>query len=182
MKKIMLAAAIITLVTGCASTEGDAGEATTGSNRPASATPAEEAPSEEPAEPVDENLAFGDTFTYKDGLSVTVSAPKPFTPSESACCIKAGSGQKALLFTVTLVNGTSANFDPGAFSTTVQSKNVEAESIFDTDIMGAPSTTLLPGREASFKIAYAVADPADLVLEVSPDFFEHKTYIVTNAA
>jgi hypothetical protein len=48
----------------------------------------------------------------------------------------------------------------------------------ENDVMGGLDTTLLPGREAVFKIAYSVTNPADIVLEVSPDF-EHENVIYT---
>jgi hypothetical protein len=78
------------------------------------------------------------------------------------------------------VNGTDANFDATLFLTTMQSGNVEASQVYDFEqnVGGAPSTTLLPGREAVFKIAFGVSNPADLVMEVAPSF-EHEAAIFT---
>lgn len=42
-------------------------------------------------------------------------------------------------------------------------------------------TKLLDGREAKFKIGFAVSDPKDLVLEASPDFMSEPV-IFTNAS
>lgn len=81
---------------------------------------------------------------------------------------------------MTLVNGTATEFEPIAFQATMQSGNVEAESMYITSlgVLGAPSTVLLPGREAVFRIAFAVSNPADLVMEVRPGF-EYDSAIFT---
>jgi len=73
--------------------------------------------------------------------------------------------------TVRIVNGTSENWDPSLFYATLQSGNQEASQVYDSGQLGdSPSTSLLPGREVQFQIAFGVNDPADLVLEVAPDF------------
>ena len=68
-----------------------------------------------------------------------------------------------------------------AFCIEVQSGNTEADQVFDSenDVGGGPSTKLLNGREAKFKIAFTVANPKDLVMEVRPSF-EHESVLFTN--
>lgn len=121
-----------------------------------------------------QNPKFGQSYEWEDGLSVTIGAPAPFTPSEYAL----SEGASAYLsFEVKIVNGTTGNFDPSLFSSTLQSGNAEASQVYDSEFESL-STTLLAGREAVFKIGYGVSDPADLVLEVSPDF-DHDSVIFT---
>ena len=112
---------------------------------------------------------FGQTYTWEDGLSVTISAPVAFTPSEFAALEDAAA---YVLFDVVIVNGTSENYDPVIFTTTVQSGTAEGSRVFDgaSGLGGSPSTALLAGREVTFKIGYGVADPADIVMEVRPGF------------
>lgn len=111
-------------------------------------------------------LAFGETVTYEDGLSLTVGRPAPFSPSDVAAGAEGFSA--AVRFSVDIVNGTTANIEPGQFSATVQSATVEGSEVFEGDLIGPTSTVLLPGRGAIFSIGFAVQDPADLVMEVDP--------------
>lgn len=193
MKRAALSLAAV-LLTACGGTTGTADDTpAAGTNRPAETASAEpesaepesaEPESAEPeASPTEEEtgpLTFGETTTYEDGLEVTVGAPKPFKASETAA--GAEGFPAAVAFDVVIVNGTGANFDPSLFSTTLQSANTEGSEVYDSEqnVGGSPSTTLLPGREAKFRIAYAVQDPADLVLEVSPSF-EHNAALFTNS-
>lgn len=172
MHKIFMVAilAVLTL-TGCETQSGGPGEPVAGDNRP-SATDGAAAPTEAPEEEPEASgpLKFGQTFTWDNNVSVTIGAPEPYTPTETACCPEPG--QAAVLIPVTLVNKGAENYDPSLFSVTLQSGNVEADAIFDSGagIDGAGSTPILPGRETAFKVAFAVTNPADLVLQVSPGF------------
>ncbi|SDB80286.1 hypothetical protein GA0111570_10272 [Raineyella antarctica] len=145
--------------TATATQVADAGLSTSTSEAPATQKPAADGTSE-----------FGKAYTWEDGLSVTVSAPKAYTPSSSAFGPVAG--QKAVSFQITIVNGTSAPFDPVMASITAQSGNTEASQIFDSAkaMEGSPSTKILAGRETTYKVAFSVADASDIVVEFSPDF------------
>jgi len=114
---------------------------------------------------------FGNTFTYVNGLAVTISPPQPYTPTDTAY-ISEPAPPAFVVFDVTIVNGTATNYEPTLFSATMQSANVESDPVFDSGggINGSPSTVLLPGRETVFRMAFGATDPADLVLEVSPGF------------
>lgn len=185
-----LSAALLTgavLLTGCTGGAVD-DDPQAGSNRPTADAPAdpaageaEVAPEPEP-EPVDEGpavLSFGQTFTYENGVSLTVGAPGPYTPSEYAMDVAA---PHVVVFPITIVNGSSAPIDPAMWYATVQSQNVEAEKVYDSEALGdEPSTSLLPGREAAFKVGYGVGDPADLVMEVTPGMMEYQDVLYTNA-
>ncbi len=122
--------------------------------------------------------AFGQAYTWEDGLSVTIDKPKAYKPSESAYVDGEG---KPMSLKVTLVNGSDEAFDPTLATVSAQSGNEEASEIFDTakNLEGAPSTKLLPGREASYTVAFSFADPDDIVVEFSPDF-THSSALYTN--
>ena len=131
------------------------------------------------ASPAEETMPqFGESYTWEDGITIKIGEPKAYKPSESAYV--SGDGDP-IVFNVTIVNGTEARFDPAVFHATMQSSNVEAESIYDSakNLEGTPSTTILPKRESSFQLAFAVADKKDLVLEVTPSF-EHESVVFTN--
>lgn len=183
MRRVPFLLALVLVLVGCATQEGDpvAGDPPRGTNAPAETVTvtvtaeAEPAESEPQAEATTETPsgsdypAFGETYQWSDGIAVTIGPATPFTPSAAA----AGAGTGAhVMFDVTVVNGTSANYEPAIFSVSMQSGNTEASQVFDVDpeLGGAPSTVLLPGREVTFKIGFAVADPADLVMEVQPGF------------
>ena len=113
---------------------------------------------------------FGTTWEWPDGLKVTVSQPSSFNPSSYAAGIEGFT--KFVQFDVTVENGTQKKYEPSAMYLSVQSGGGEAEQVFDTNhgMNGTPSTVLLPGRSVSFKVAFGVKDPADLVMEVTPTF------------
>lgn len=110
---------------------------------------------------------FGETYPWEDGLSVSVGTPSPFTPSETAAAEPAAA---YVTFPVTITNNSPEIFDPGLFVVTAQSGATEADEIFDSanGVGGTPSTDLLPGRQATFDIAFGMDDPADVVMEINP--------------
>lgn len=118
---------------------------------------------------------LGATYLWADGLAVTVSKPSGYKPSEYAA--GADGVSKFVVFDITIVNNTGTVWDPALFQATVQSANQEASKVYDFEnLPDTPSTKLLNGREATFKMAFGVADPADLVVEVTPDW-EHQSVL-----
>lgn len=169
-------AGVALILTGCGVSASETSDAGQGSNAPAAsqasagdktAKPADDSGSDDSAGD-DAAAKFGAAYTYKDGISVTVSAPKPYKPSEYAA--GAEKYKSFVSFEVRLVNKTGSSWDPSVFSATVQSNNEEGEQVFDEGTEGAPDTKLLNGREVKFTIAYGVANPKDIVMEVNPDF------------
>ncbi len=162
-------------VTSCGMPAAPSPDAPVGDNRPATAAvdmPASpgSALTQQPG-----TQAFGGTYTYEDGLAMTIGIPQPFTPGEYA--VGTHGFTQFVMMDVVVVNQTGTSWDPGLFYATMQSGNQEASRIFDPSKLGdTASTMVLDGREASFKMAFGVTDPADLVLEVQPDF-NHKTTI-----
>lgn len=177
MKRTLAVLATALLLAGCAGTTGSKDDdPPVGSN--AQATKAADETSDEAAEP-DSNLTFGETYTYEDGLSITIGKPKKFTPSEYSAYDE--SAAQHLAFEVVVVNGTEANFDPAGVYITLQSGDAEADQVFDSEngFDGGPTTKLLPGRQAKFKVGFSVNAPEDLVMEVSPGAFEYQSVIFT---
>ena len=113
-----------------------------------------------------ENNAFGDTFTYDDGVAVTVSAPEAYTPGEYS----SGADQAAsVVFTVTIENGTDANFEPMPYETAT-SGGVEASKVYDSDIESSPTTVVPAGQTITYRIVFSVADADQIVFQMSPSF------------
>lgn len=194
----LAATAAALAMTACVPTTGGSAsdDSPSGTNRPttssATSDPVEEdalagtspSTSDEPTveEPTtddgltDEILDFGETVTYDDGLSVTVSEPTQINPGEYAYPEVA----EATQFTITIVNGSDAPFDPSFAYGSVQSSNVEAEEVFSDTLGGPPSTTVLPGRETTYKAAFATADPSDIVFQLAPTW-DHEDTFWTNS-
>ncbi|MFZ1382336.1 MAG: hypothetical protein WAS54_06055 [Scrofimicrobium sp.] len=149
---------------------GDDSSTNTGATTPAaveesteeSATTEEEEVTEEPA---NTNPTFGDTYTWDDGLAVTISQPTEFTPSEySAGAVE---GQTALSYEVTLTNGTDKDVESVMIMLTVASGGSEGSAIFDSNNgVEIPTSTILPGKSLTWTVAYSVADPADVQISV----------------
>ncbi|MFB2597302.1 DUF4190 domain-containing protein [Herbiconiux sp. P17] len=121
---------------------------------------------------------FGQVVTYDDGMEISVSEPTPFTPSGNAV---GGDQAVNLQFTVTIVNGTAADYQPFSFST-VTSGGVDASLIIDPDngIEGLPPVDTIPaGQTVTYVEAYSVADANDIVYDVAPGF-EYTTARFTN--
>jgi hypothetical protein len=127
--------------------------------------PASSAPTQS-ATPERETLPFGKSYTWHDGVSVTVGRPTKFKPSAFAVVEKS---KRYLKFTVTVVNKSNKPIDLGLTYISVKSGNQEAREVFDSmsGLRGPPVTKVLKGRESEFDAGFGVADPQDLVLEIA---------------
>ena len=112
-------------------------------------------------------------------LAITVSAPTSFEPSDSA--FPAEDAAAHVLFEVTIANGSEEPYEPLLISS-LQSGSAEAAEVFDTanGLDGPPTTTVLPGREVTFNIGFGVADPEDLVLQLTPGFLYDEAIYVSS--
>lgn len=180
-------AALALALTGCAATGGaSSDDSPSGSNRPTTSSSSTSEPEEDAVADAetaddtasaDEILDFGETFIYEDGVSLTVGEPKQVTPGPWAY----PEVSEATSFTITVVNDSDAALDVAGAYPTVQSSNVEAEEVYDDDYSGAPETAVLPGREATWTVAFATSDPSDLVFQMAPTW-EHREAIFTNTS
>jgi hypothetical protein len=109
---------------------------------------------------------FGGTFSYLDGLSVRVTRPVAFQPSEFAMSTKS---PHYVSFTITIVNKTGKTFDPASVSAALQSGDAECDEVFDSanGCNGSPSVKLLNGRQSTYKIGFGVPSTSDLVLDMT---------------
>lgn len=124
---------------------------------------------------------FGDTITWSNGVSVSVSTPADFVPNEES--VGSVPGRTNLAFEIVLTNGSNEPLDPFVY-TTASSGGMEASFISDlANPIGSvgffPSTTLLPDQSTKWFVAYSVADPADITLEVDLGF-DYDSGLFTN--
>jgi hypothetical protein len=169
----VLALLVAFLCSACVGTTGDNPDA----KAPTSESPA---PSSQPtgqtltptSEPTDsgtfqrETVAFGKSYTWDDGVSVTVGKPIGFKPSAYAVVHKS---KRYLKFTVTVVNESKKPIDLGLTYISVKSSNEAAHEVFDSasGLRGPPIAKVLKGRESKFEVGFGVADPKDMVMEIA---------------
>ncbi|SDS01589.1 hypothetical protein SAMN04489860_0602 [Paraoerskovia marina] len=122
----------------------------------------------DPADAVSEVAGFEEVFIYTDGLEVSVSTPEAYTPGDYA--YQSDEGGEPIVFDVTVTNGTNENLDGSYILTNVISDGREAVKIYDDGIDGRGSGTILPGKSHTFSNAFAVENPDDLQIEISPDY------------
>lgn len=133
---------------------------------------AEEAADDADADTVSDRPTFGDTYTYDDGLSVTISQPEEFSPSETA---SGGEEFDAhLQFEVTIENEAGEDYQPDLSHISASSGGQEGEAVFDNaqGLDSPPSTTLLDGQSTSYSVGFGVSDADDVTVEYSSIDFE----------
>ena len=115
------------------------------------------------------SIAFGQSFTWQNGLRISIAAGAPFTPSDY---VKVASGTTPTTFAVTVVNGMTGVFNPSRLYFQTQSGSTEAKQIFDSGkgISGSPSASVLPGKSLTFQVGFAVADPKDVVIQAKAGY------------
>lgn len=183
MKRKMTVLAAITGVTLAASITGcatESGTVTKNDGTQSEAAVETVTETEQSAEPESSNPHFGDTYTWPDGLEVTISQPVEYTPSEYA--VGAVEGETALAYDVTITNGTKEDVESLGINFTVASGGQEGTAIFDTDGgVEMPTSTILPGKSLTWKIAYSVADPTDVQISVDnlTDFSSPKVHFTS---
>jgi ABC-type molybdate transport system substrate-binding protein len=113
-------------------------------------------------------LAFGKSYTWRDGVRVTVGKPRTFKPSRYAVVEKS---KHYVKFPITVLNKAEKPIDIGWTHINVQSNDKEADQFYDSlsGLKGPPATKVSKGREAAFEVGFAVADPDDLTMELALD-------------
>lgn len=93
---------------------------------------------------------FGSTATWPDGVSITVSKPMPFKPSEYAAV--GTKAPKYVAVEVTLKNGSKAPVESSMASLRATSGDQEAESVFDSAKgIEMSSSRVLPGKSLKWR-------------------------------
>jgi hypothetical protein len=113
-------------------------------------------------------LSFGETYTFGDGLKVTVAKPKPFVPDEFVQ--GHAKGHEAIEVTVTVVNtGRERVAVETGLPTVLDADGVAAELVIDGSGRQKIITGhVLPGKRAVGKYAYSL--PPDAADEVEVQF------------
>lgn len=149
---IMMVLSIVLFVTGCAPTNEPTKIDSTTSLQ-TTETPI-----------VDNTYAFGETAIYDD-ISVTLSQPFVYTPTELAAGVT--EGNTALAVTFTLTNDSKKSFNSSFVVATAKS-----EGIFDVEnsVGFPPSYDVAPGESITWTQAWSVADINAFLLEVTIGF------------
>lgn len=133
-------------------------------------------PPASPSADPDRDPRFGDAFEWAGGITVGVSPPvTDFVPSDTSSADPAAA---YLGFAVVVRNDGTTAYDD-LLSLSLDSGGVEADRLFDSaqGIDATPSDPLPPGQERVFRVAFGVADPNDLEMEVQPGFdYEEITF------
>ncbi|AWN31175.1 DUF4190 domain-containing protein [Streptomyces sp. NEAU-S7GS2] len=117
------------------------------------------------------HLSFGESYTFEDGLKVTVTKPEPFTPDDYV--LGHAKGNKAVQVTVKVVNtGTERVKVDTGLPEVSDANGASTELVIDGSGRQKVITGyVLPGKEAVGKYAFSLPpDAADRIeVEFSPD-------------
>lgn len=109
---------------------------------------------------------FGDVGMCSSGFTVSVSEPEEYTPDKHVT--DSYTGGTALKFEITVTNENAGELQADSARFSMQSGGVAGQKIYDTTMLDSEVRgTILPGKSASWPVAFEVTDPNDLVLEVS---------------
>lgn len=129
---------------------------------------------QEPAQP--ELAAYGETYTYDDGLEVKIEYAG--TATSDGAGSQATNGQ-VVLFDVTITNGTGSMIDPSMHMAEVSYGDTQkvAEEVFDSSqgwegMMFTLPTNLLPGKKTTVTGAFAMphGKSHEVLFSFAPDF------------
>jgi hypothetical protein len=147
---------------------------------PATEAPSSQAPTSEAPAVIDEppvtsgNPAFGQTYTWPDGTTVSVSIDGEFTPGDYSA--GAVDGWTNLIFSITVENHTGATWNTITFSSSVLSGGRAGSSVYDFDNdIGLSAIDVPDGKSVTWEEGYSVADPGDLAMTVELDWSDWET-------
>lgn len=117
----------------------------------------------------EDDLRLGQTAHYSNGVELTVSELRDYTPSDTAALSNDPALSNHRVVTVTIRNGSDAPLDPTVLFNG-NSGGRAIDEIFDSENKidgGLTLGSIQPGQEVSFEAAFSMADPANLSLDVS---------------
>lgn len=124
----------------------------------------------------DQVVAFGSTHSWENGIQVTVQQPEPYRPSSSA----AGADRaRAVSFEVTVKNDSPAPLELVTVMIQASYNGQPLNPIFDSakNVMGAPTTSVLPGKTSTFTVAFPVdREAGEMQVEVMPGFTGERAF------
>lgn len=123
-------------------------------------------------------VGFGQPHTYGDGLEVAVNPAQRYEPSGNATGVDQGVPVK---LQVVVTNRTDEPFRPNTLQIAATSAGQAAVAVWDPDqgiALTGPDMSIPAGATISFNVAFAVADPADLQLELTPALYGYGATVV----
>lgn len=182
MKRIITAVAATTVlafgVSACGSAEQQSPDHATPSPSADTASPsndnnndANDATPEPTPEPQDMTVAFGQTQTWEDFVSVTVQNPTEFSRGEWTM---GGEGYPHLVkFDVTVENGSDQPVDLSLFDYQVMSNGIVGETdVVDEDagVDMSPDASVMPGKSMTFTLGAGVKGLNNLSVLAAPNW------------
>lgn len=128
---------------------------------------------------LDEVVGFGETIVWESGLEGSVSAPRDTKISQ----YHREAGMHAIELTVKLTNGSQEPVDMTMVMVSAMFNGAPADEVFDSanGYGGSPSTSVLPGKSATYKVALQVANgPGELQVELTPGFGTETAFFTGN--
>lgn len=123
------------------------------------------------AQPDNQVATFGQTFTWPDGIAVSVAAPKPYSPGAAAAGNTRG---RAIAITTTITNGSQQlyQFNPFDVGPQVTQGGEAASTIIDigNNMTDTAAATILPGKSFRYTTAYSVGPKGDLQVQYSEGY------------
>lgn len=170
----ILALALAASLSGCGLVPLDDGAeepapTTTSAPSSTSATPTPTPTVDEFAKERAQAMVFDEEYCeWDNGVVVTASMPKRFTPSAQAD--PANGVGTPMRLTVVVVNKSGEPYPVDTFSATLYSGGQEAVEILDpvNKLEGPPTGTLANGAQVKVPLGFYVADPNDILLKVAP--------------
>lgn len=123
-------------------------------------------------------VGFGNPHSYGDGLEVAVNPPQRYEPSGNATGVDEGIAVK---MQVVVTNRTDQPFRPNTLQIRATSAGQPGVAVWDPDqgiALTGPDVSIPSGSTFTFYLAFAVADPGDLVLEVTPALYGYGATVV----
>ncbi|MEV7556860.1 hypothetical protein [Streptomyces sp. NPDC089795] len=118
-------------------------------------------------------LPFGETFTYPNGVTVSLSVPTKYVPKNA---YDRKSVKNAVRFTVTVTNNSTAPFDVRYVHPDVRDdRGVPAEPVYGFDMPKTISGALMPGETADGVESFELPKGTERVtVDFSPGFLMDK--------
>lgn len=116
----------------------------------------------------EDDLRLGQTAHYSNGVELTVSELRDYTPSDTASLSSDPALSSHRVVTVTVRNGSDQAIRPALFLMG-NSGGRAVDQILDhaNNINGSQNLgSIQPGQEVSLEVAFSMADPANLSLDV----------------
>ncbi|ADG73076.1 hypothetical protein Cfla_0157 [Cellulomonas flavigena DSM 20109] len=123
-------------------------------------------------------VMFGQVHTYGDGLEIAVNPPQRYEPSGNATGVEGGVPVK---MQVVVTNRTDAAFRPNTVQVSATSAGQPGTAIWDPDqgiALTGPDVSIPAGASLHFNLAFTVADPGDVTVELTPALFGYGPTVV----